>query len=254
VIGRAVIAAALLSVITATVSAATLTVEGHARLEVPADQFSLRLGSSATAATVEAARTEVDGVMRKLETIVTKAGLTQHEEWHTGRYDISPQWKPRPRNVDSSTWTPEIVGYTVRSGLSITSNKMSVAGTLVAQAAEAGANDIGSLSFSLKDPRTSRREAIQQAARHAIDDATTLATASNVNLVRVLQLSLDGAQTTPPRPVEAAYMVGTAMRAMSDNSAPNLSGGMVTVTASVTAEWEIAPSVGAQTEQTGHAG
>ncbi|MDP7029336.1 MAG: SIMPL domain-containing protein [Phycisphaerales bacterium] len=249
------IAAALLSAWTVAASAApTLTVNGHARLEVPADQFSLSLGASASAPTVEAARSEVDGIMRQLEGVVATAGLTEHTEWHTGRYDVRPQWKPRPRNTDAATWTPEILGYTVRSNISITSDKMSVAGTLVAEAAKAGANDIGSLSFSLKDPRTSRREAIQQAARHAIDDAATLAAASQVTLVRVLQLSLDGAQTTPPRPVEAMY-AGTAMaRAMSDNSAPTLSGGMVTVTASVTAEWEIAPTVGAQPEQTGTAG
>jgi hypothetical protein len=41
---------------------------------------------------------------------------------------------------------------------------------------------------------------------------------------------------------------------MSDkDSAPEISGGMVTVTASVTAEWEIAPINGAQKSQSGSA-
>ena len=43
-----------------------LTVQGKTRLEVPADQFSLTIGATATASTVEAARTEVDATMTKL--------------------------------------------------------------------------------------------------------------------------------------------------------------------------------------------
>ena len=251
--------AAILTLLASTTGAlaatsSTLTVTGESRIEIPADQFALTVGASATDATVDAARAEVDKTMSQLVTVVTEAGLTRHDEWHTSRYDVSPQWKPRPRNADSSTWKPEIVGYTVRSSLLIKSTRIDLAGELVAKSAKAGANEIGALRFSLSDPRASRKQAIQKAARHAIDDATSLADASGVGLVRILRLSLDGADATPPRPVEHAYMLGSPMRAMSDSdSAPDISGGMVTVTASVTAEWEIAPTTGAQKEQSGSA-
>jgi len=251
VIRLAVMLAALASA-TCVAAPCTLTVNGDARLEIPADQFSLTIGASSSKPTVEEARSEVDRTMAALVDMVIDLGLKKHDEWHTGRYDITPQWKPRPRNVDASTWTPAIVGYSVRSNLSVTSSRMDMAGILVAKAAEAGANDIGSLYFTLADPRTSRQEAIRQAAQHAIADATSLANASNVGLVQILRLSLDGANASPPRPVEHAFMAGTAvMRSMDSDSAPAISGGMVTVTASVTAEWEIAPKNGAPTQQSG---
>ena len=121
---------------------------------------------------------------------------------------------------------------------------------LVAEAAKAGANEIGALNFSLSNPRSSRSRAIQTATKHAIADATTLAEAADVDLVRILQLSLDGAQTTPPRPIEyKAAMV--ASRAYDMDSAPDITGGMVTVTANVTAEWEIISKNGDQTDQSG---
>ncbi|MDP7070364.1 MAG: SIMPL domain-containing protein [Phycisphaerales bacterium] len=244
----------LTAVVTATCVAApcTLTVAGDARLEVPADQFSLTIGATSTKASVDLARAEVDRTMAALVEVVTDLGLTQHDEWHTGRYDITPQWKPRPRSVDATTWKPEIVGYSVRSNLSITSTRMDIPGMLVAKAAEAGANDIGSLHFALRDPRTSRQQAIRKAAQYAIADATSLADASSVELVQILRLTLDGANAAPPRPVEHAFMAGSvAMRAMDSDSAPTISGGMVTVTASVTAEWKIAPKNGAPTQQSG---
>ena len=246
---------AVLATITsvATAVGGTLAVSGQSQLDIPADQFSLTLGTTATDATVDAARAEVDATMAKLVAVVTDAGLTKHEEWHTQRYDVSPQWKPRPRNADDS-WKPAIVGYTVRTSLSIKSTKMKLAGVLVAKAAKAGANNIGALHFSLADHRASRKQAIEEAARHAIADATSLANASGVGLIQILRLSLDGANASPPQPVEHAYMLGTAMRSMSDkDSAPEISGGMVTVTASVTAEWEIAPINGAQKSQSGSA-
>ncbi|MDG1838004.1 MAG: SIMPL domain-containing protein [Phycisphaerales bacterium] len=246
---------AMLATITsvATAVGGTLAVSGQSRLDIPADQFSLTLGATATDTTVDAARADVDATMAKLVAVVTDAGLTKHKEWHTDRYDVSPQWKPRPRNADDS-WKPAIVGYTVRTNLSITSTKMELAGVLVAKAAKAGANSIGALHFSLADHRASRKQAIEEAARHAIADATSLANASGVGLIQILRLSLDGANASPPQPVEHAYMLGSAMRSMSDkDSAPDISGGMVTVTASVTAEWEIAPMNGAQKAQSGSA-
>ncbi len=242
---------ALLALCTiASANSPRLTVQGEARLEVPADQFSLTIGATATASTVKAARTEVDATMTKLIAMVSTAGLKRDEEWHTGRYDISPQWKPRPRGQQSDTWTPEIIGYSVRSSIAITTEQMALAGVLVAEAAKAGANEIGALNFSLSNPRSSRSKAIQTATKHAITDANTLAEAADVDLVRILQLSLDGAQTTPPRPIEyKAAMV--ASRAYDMDSAPDITGGMVTVTANVTAEWEIISKNGDQTDQSG---
>lgn len=245
----AVILSVLATCVVASANSPRLTVRGEAKLEVPADQFSLTIGATATAGTVKEARAEVDATMIKLVTVVTSAGLERDTEWHTGRYDITPQWKPRPRGQQAGTWTPEIIGYSVRSSISITTTQLTLAGTVVAEAAKAGANDIGSLRFTLSDPRSSRAAAIQTATKHAIADATTLAHAADVRLVQILQLSLDGAQTTPPRPIE--YRAETLMgRVASDmNSAPDIAAGTVTVTATVTAEWEIAPNRGAQTDQ-----
>jgi uncharacterized protein YggE len=231
-----------------------LTVQGVATLEVPADQFSLTIGAVASAATVTEARTEVDTTMAKLVKLVTDLGLVRDSEWHTGRYDVDPQWKPRPqRSQRSEAWTPEIIGYSVRSSLSITSQKLTLAGTLVAKGAKAGATEIGSLKFSLSDPRSSRAKAIRTATTHAVADATTLADAAGVSLVQILQISLDGAEMTPPRPIEYKSMATAHLgRAAFDmESAPDITAGTVKVTASVTAEWEIAPTHGAQIDPSG---
>jgi len=251
---RLAAAIAVLATCATTSAASILTVRGEARLEVPADQFSVTLGATATASTVKEARTEVDATMSKLVEVVTASGLTRDDEWHTSRYDVTPQWEPRPPRAQGSTWTPKIIGYSVRSSIAITTQQMDLAGTLISHAAKAGANEISALSFSLADPRSSRADAIKTATKHAITDATTLADAAGVGLSQILQLSLDGAQATPPRPVEHRYMAAKMGRAAFDmdmESAPDITGGTVTVTANVTVEWKIAPNRGVETQMLG---
>ena len=221
-----------------------LVVTGTAELDVPADQFSLRLGVTAAAPDVSAARQQVDTAMHALASTVESLGFERHAEWRTARYDISPQWKPRPRNA-SSDWKPEIVGYRVNSAVNVTSQKMDLAGKLIAEASKSGANEIGALRFSLADPRASRKEAIQTATRYALADAHTLAEAAHVRLVRVQHLSLDHASASTPRPVEYGWAAGAPRMAMDKEAAPNIAGGTITVTANVTARWDIAPADGA---------
>lgn len=218
----------------------TLTVRGEATLEVPADQFTISLGSTHTADTVSDARAEVDRHIAKITAALKELGFTRDIEWKTGRYDVTPQWEPRPKNFPKD-WKPKIIGQKVTVSISVKSTQLSKIGPLISKASDAGANQIGSLYFSLKNPRTSRQEAIATAAKHAIEDARTLAAASGVSLTSIRQLSLDGANLQPPRPIEYKTLASRAMVAMDfeASAAPDIAGGTVTVTANVTAEWII---------------
>ena len=220
-----------------------LVVKGVANLKIPADQFSISIGATHVGPEVENARTAVDADVAKVIKVLDELGFERQVEWKTGRYDISPQWQPRPRNLsreEAAQWQPKITGYRVDASVQITSGQLDKAGLLIAKAAKAGANDIGSLHFSLKDPRTSRQDAIRTAARNAVADATTLADATGVQLGPVQRLTLDGASAQPPRPMEMAWASRSMMAADSEKSmGPDVSGGTVSVTATVTAQWII---------------
>ena len=87
-------------------------------------------------------------------------------------------------------------------------------------AGKAGANSIDSIAFDLSEPRIHRAEAIATATRHAIEDATVLAEASSLKLVRIMSITLDSAQPQPPPSMSKRMMM--AGSAVSDAAARTL--------------------------------
>jgi uncharacterized protein YggE len=168
---------------------------------------------------------------------MNKLGLEPEKEYTIERYDVSPQWTPRPRNPEPN-WQPAIVGYKITSQMRIRTARLDLAGKIISSGVDAGANDIGNVVFDLADQRTSRSEAIQDAAANALADAKVLAEAAGVKLVRIRSLSLDGASATPIyAKAEMAY--GMAPRSAGAAAAPTMISGDVTVRANVSLVWEI---------------
>ena len=218
-------------------SPATLTVSGNSTIKVPADQVRLTLGVEAASVDPDQAHAEASATMESLIKAMKKLGLEPKSEFTIERYTVDPQWSPRPRNAEP-TWRPTIVGYRVSSSMQITTTQIELAGTMIAKAVDAGANDIGQLVFGLADPRTARGEAIDAATRNAIEDAKRLAAAAGVTLHSIQSLSLDGAAATPRYEKYGASMAAPRM-AMDSAAIPPVMSGDVTVHANVTLVWNI---------------
>ncbi len=216
---------------------AILTVRGDATLEKPADQLRVSIGvvtEHASASTAMAENAErMDDVVRAMR----KAGLTE-QEYETGRFSLQPQYSRRPRNAEPD-WKAQIIGYRVTNELTVKTERIEMAGKLLEACTSAGANSINSISFTLADPRVHRAEAIATATRHARADAKVLADAAGQRLIRIRSISLDQADWRPPIPL--AQRGGGAM-AMAESMPPPIAPGDVTIRASVTIVYEIAPT------------
>ena len=129
---------------------ATLTVSGKSTLKVPADQVSLMLGVEAASADPDQAHADASATMDALVKAMKKLGLKPVPSSRSSVHRRSAV-VTRPRNADP-TWRPTIVGYRVSSSMQITTTRIELAGTLIANAVDAGANDIGQLVFGLADP------------------------------------------------------------------------------------------------------
>jgi uncharacterized protein YggE len=212
-----------------------LTVRGEAELEKPADQMHLSVGVLSENRDADEALDENSTKMRAVIDAIKDAGLTE-DEYETGQFRIRPQYARRPRQPEPD-WKPRIIGYEVQNTIKITTQKLELAGELLAAANRAGANTADVKGFDLADPRQYRAEAIRTATANALADAATLAHAANLELVRILSINLDH---TPVRPIEAPI---SAMRAMGDAGAapPPITAGEVTIRANVTVVYEIAP-------------
>jgi len=241
ILGRIVGTALLLCTLPAAVAAdeggtlARLTVRGEAVIEVPADQLRMDIGVVTDGQTAQAALDRNTVEMERVVEALAAAGLSA-AEYRTGQFQIQPQRAPRPRDAEPD-WRPRIAGYTVTNRLSIKTTKIDLAGRLIGVASSAGANTIDAIVFDLADPRSHRAAAIAAATTNAIADATALAEASAVRLVRTLSLALDEASAIP-RPMRAMAL-GEGMAMGIAAAEPPITPGDVTVRAGVSVVYEI---------------
>ncbi|EFB40425.1 hypothetical protein pah_c205o074 [Parachlamydia acanthamoebae str. Hall's coccus] len=167
---------------------AKLMVNGEARLHKPAEKMMVRISVVTQDANSEKAVSDNNVKMQKVIEALKGVGLTQ-DEYKTGQFNIHPRYSDQT-----------IKGYEVINSLSVSTEKLKLAGDLIAAANRAGVNSIDSIQFTVKDVRAYRAEALQTAAANAMADAQTLAQATGVKLVRVLELNSGSAGESFPTP------------------------------------------------------
>ncbi len=211
-----------------------LTVRGNATLQVPADQLKMQVGVTTEAKTVKQALGENTGKIQAIEKVFKEIGLSV-KEYKTGRLQIQPRWSTRPPQYRGH-WQPEITGYRVSNIFSIKTKQIELGGKIIESCTRAGANTINSIIFNLATPQVYRSQAITAATANARADANALASAAELNLGTVLNISLDNAASTPLRSRSMAF---SAEMAKSTAPSLNLSPGEVTVQASVTITYKV---------------
>jgi len=207
-----------------------LHVSGSIELQKPADQVQLDVGVVSQATTAREALANNSESMRKVVAAIKNAGL-EEGEYRTGRFSLNPVHSQRPQSARE--WTPTIAAYSVSNSIHIQSKKIDIVGKIIDEANSAGANSIGSISFSLSDAQPFRKEAIDAATRRAIENANNLAASAGVKLGRILNIQLDAAEIHPPQPVMYRSM------AMAESAAPPITAGDVPISATVTVTYEI---------------
>jgi uncharacterized protein YggE len=211
-----------------------LTVRGNATLQVPADQLQLQVGVVTEAKKVKLALEENTRKIQAIEQVFKEIGLSR-KEYKTGRFQVQPLWSARPPKYDDNRQA-EIIGYRVNNRFSIKTRQTELGGKIIESCTGAGANTIDSIIFNLATPREYRSKAIMAATANARADANALASAAELKLGEVLNISLDNAAATPLRSRGMAF---DAEIAKSSASSLNLSPGEVTVRASVTISYKI---------------
>lgn len=212
---------------------ATLTVQGDAQLEKPADQLQIAL--SVVNEGKEAAEVLEENSEHTQEVIeaMLDAGL-EDDEYQTGGLNVQPVYSHRPRNA-ADDWRPEIVAFRASHRLNIKTTKLELIGEIIDAASKAGVNAIDSINFGLADHRTHRQESIRAATENALADAKTLADAADLRLVRILSINLDHAHAQVAR----QDMMRRTMAMEGAAGGPPIEAGDVTVQASVTVVYEI---------------
>lgn len=198
-----------------------LIVVAHSEVEVVPDRAHLVIAVESRARTSQAAAAENARLQTAVLEAIRRAGIPA-AQIRTQSVMVTPEYE-----YPKEGGRPTVTGYQARNAVQVEVRDLSRVGGVIDAALAAGATNINGPNFTLANPDSARREALDAAVRKAMADARVMAQAAGMELGAVLELtSEDGGQT----PMFDRQVM--AMRA--EEAAPTpISAGMISVRSTV---------------------
>lgn len=133
---------------------------------------------------------KTDAVVRAL-----KAAAGSGAEVKTSGYSLQPQ------RVYKENQPPTITGYEARNSVTVTLSDLTKLGSVIDASAQAGANDVSGIAFTLRQDRQARDRALSEATQEAVSKAKVIASALGGRVVRIVEVQEEGFQQRPPVPI-----------------------------------------------------
>ena len=211
-------------------AASTVTVTGTASVQVEADAVMLTLGLTTQAPTVAEATAENAAGMLRIHEALAADGVEEADRV-TANYDISTVY-------DWSENTERLIGYRVTHMLHITVHDIALAGKIIDHAALAGANAVYSVSYVCTDTAEAYDQAMTAAVQEAARKAAVMAQALGKQVTGVVAVHENNGSYTGVNYREVPETDEMAF-SMAKNGSTAFSGGTLSVSATVSAEFEI---------------
>jgi uncharacterized protein len=146
----------------------TVQASGSATLSVNPDMVRLDISVITQGTTAQQAAqqnaTQTTAVINALKQVLGGSGSVQ-----TVSYSVNPRYNNSPGQNDV------IVGYTVTNSVRVTSNDLTLPGSLIDTANQAGASNVGGLAFGLQNSDPYIQQALTAAAKQAQAHAAAIA-------------------------------------------------------------------------------
>lgn len=201
----------------------TLTVAGQASVSVAPDRAEVGIAVESRARTAAQASSDNARVQTAVLEALRRSGVTA-AQLQTRSVQVTPEFQ-YPREGGR----PTLTGYVARNEIQVTLSDLTKIGQVIDAALGQGATQVSGPHFTLANPDSARREALDAAVRKALADAQVMARAAGVRVGRILEMSSGGSGGTPEfaRPV-------VMMRASAADAAPTpVEAGRLTIEATV---------------------
>ncbi len=161
----------------------TIHMNGYAEKQVVPDTATISIGAVVQAPTAKEASEENAAIMSAVIEELKDIGL-EDSELQTSYVSVSPVYDHEDRRT--------IVAYSASNSVRITTKQLEIIGPIIDGSTASGANQIGSISFSVSDEmrKDLREELIEGAANDATSKAQTLASSLDVTIVGVKTSSI----------------------------------------------------------------
>ena len=180
----------------------TISVSGTGRVILSPDTADLRLGVTATASTVKAARATAAAAMTAVVASLRKVGIAD-ADIRTTTLTLQPTY-----DHSGSTYPPKVTGYSLTNAVAVTVRNLDLVGDAIDGALAAGATRLDGVTFRVADEASAERQAREAAMMEAAAKAKTLADAAHVSLTGIASVTESVAPV--PYPVYSGIAPGVA--------------------------------------------
>lgn len=205
----------------------SLIVSGRGSVQGAADQAMIALGVTTHSAAVRNAQETNAATSQRICDALAELGIAPRD-MQTQNYNFNPEYSYE----DAQRGT--ITGYTVNNTILVRIQDITKIGQIIDAALTNGANNVNSLEFSIREPRSLRREALTAAVKDAREKAEIIAHAMGKSIVGVVSVS-ENTAFIPPYPMERLMANADA----SGGGTP-IEGGTLTLTADIRVEFRLA--------------
>lgn len=178
----------------------TISVSGTGRIVLTPDTADLRLGVSATAKTVKAARANAASSMTAVIASLKKLGIDD-KDIQTTTLSLQPVY-----DYSYNTNPPKLTGYQLSNAIAVTVRDLDKLGDAIDDSLAAGATSLDGVSFRVFDQAAAEQQARTAAMDEAKAKAKTLADAAGVSISGVASIS----ESISPVPYPVYYGYATA--------------------------------------------
>ncbi|MDD5221297.1 MAG: SIMPL domain-containing protein [Candidatus Pacebacteria bacterium] len=213
----------------------TITVTGDGEVYVKPDLGLISFSVVNEAKTVEVAMSENTAKMNNIISAIKGQGVKE-EDIKTTYFNINPRYE-YPKDTSSYYYSGKrvLVGYEVNQSLQVKIRDLTKIGTLISKATEAGANDVGSLSFTVDNEDDAKKQARDLAIEKARAKAQELAGKLGVSLLKIVSFGENGYY---PYYDTSSYKSAVPMGA-GEESIPDIQTGQNRISSTVSITYEI---------------
>jgi uncharacterized protein YggE len=226
----AVLACALMSPLLAQQPpVSSIRVTGDSQVTAKPDRVQIDIGVTTHAEHSQEAATEN---ARQVETVLNavKKAAGPTAVLKTVNYSLSPTYRYQNGHE------PTLTGYSAANIVQVTLDDLTKISNVIDAAAQAGANNVRGISFTLRDQDAVHADALRKAAAKARADADVLAAALGLKIVRVLSVEETGARFVP-----VMRTMSAAPAAAAAEMATPVESGTLDISASLVLTVEVAP-------------
>jgi len=187
----------------------TISVSGTGEVYAKPDLAIINFAIENEAKTVAEAMSENTKKMNEIINSLKNEGIDE-KDLKTLNFNIYPRYEWHDELITKDNSRRVLVGYEVSQSLQVKIRNMEQIGEIIREAANAGANQIGNLQFTIDNQDEFEKQAREKAINEATEKAKELASQLGIDLVRIVNFNESSSRPSIYNLAKSSYDIMSA--------------------------------------------